>query len=60
MAAEASAVDPLLPGPLPPREGGPVLAFSDGACDHPRDPLLARAAWAVRMPGRGQSTGAGP
>eukprot|EP00974_Lingulodinium_polyedra_P049443 4751693-Lingulodinium_polyedra.AAC.1 len=59
-ATAASAVGPGLPGPLPPGEGGPVLAFSDGACDHPHDPMLARVAWAVRLPGRGQGVWSGP
>eukprot|EP00974_Lingulodinium_polyedra_P081771 7917897-Lingulodinium_polyedra.AAC.1 len=36
------------------------MAFSDGACDCPQDPLLARAAWAVRIPGVHGGCWAGP
>eukprot|EP00974_Lingulodinium_polyedra_P004563 428989-Lingulodinium_polyedra.AAC.1 len=59
-AAAATRVDPQLPRALPPREGGAVMAFSDGACDCPQDPLLARAAWAVHIPGAHGGCWAGP
>eukprot|EP00974_Lingulodinium_polyedra_P013293 1289141-Lingulodinium_polyedra.AAC.1 len=36
------------------------MAFIDGACDCPQDPLLARAARAVYIPGDYGGTWAGP
>eukprot|EP00974_Lingulodinium_polyedra_P115553 11155770-Lingulodinium_polyedra.AAC.1 len=61
-AQDAQGVDPELPAPgqlPPPPPGRRWEVYTDGACIEPRDPRLARAAWAVVVPGAGR-TWAGP
>eukprot|EP00974_Lingulodinium_polyedra_P087889 8522130-Lingulodinium_polyedra.AAC.1 len=60
MAQVAHGVDPELPPAARVRGDGPHEVYSDGACLDPEDPLMARAAWAARVPGEGGGTWAGP
>ncbi len=49
MADAASCEDPSLPPQAPPQSDAPrSTVWTDGACLHPTDPLLARAAWGLR------------
>ena len=50
-AASAPLPTPALPAPaLPPgAQAGRCRAWTDGACVHPADPLLARAGWGLRL-----------
>ena len=59
LALQAAAEDPQLPQVC---EGLRGTVFSDGACVHPTDPLLARAAWGlqVSIADGGQLTLGGP
>ena len=50
LAQEAAEDDPQLPAPPPLRAGARQTVYSDGACLHPTDPLLARAGWGLCMP----------
>eukprot|EP00974_Lingulodinium_polyedra_P111280 10764515-Lingulodinium_polyedra.AAC.1 len=60
MAQVAQGVCPGLPpdGPVPAQSRREV--YTDGACVDPLDTLLARAAWAIIVPGPGGGTWAGP
>eukprot|EP00974_Lingulodinium_polyedra_P010524 1012389-Lingulodinium_polyedra.AAC.1 len=60
MAEVASGCDPAWPGVAPPREGGVLEVYSDGACADQEDPLLARAAWAFHIPVPRGGSWAGP
>eukprot|EP00974_Lingulodinium_polyedra_P044191 4240422-Lingulodinium_polyedra.AAC.1 len=60
LAQVAQGVDPELP-----RQGAAAgadagIVYSDGACYDPQDPLMARAAWAIHVPGEGGGVWAGP
>ena len=56
LAEAAAADDPQLPVPQLLRPGDRQVVYSDGACLHPADPLLARAAWGIHV----AVAGAGP
>jgi ribonuclease HI len=50
LAQQAAGDDPQLPGiQQQVRDGPRQTVYSDGACVHPSDPLLARAAWGVHV-----------
>lgn len=49
LAQEAAMEDPQLPVVLPVGRHGRQTVYSDGACTHPTDPLLSRAAWGVHV-----------
>eukprot|EP00959_Pyramimonas_sp_CCMP1952_P224484 4693944-Pyramimonas_sp.AAC.1 len=64
LAEEATRALPLAPlpaaqMPVPPQSRR--RAWTDGACERPQDPLMARAAWGLRLEGpRGTSDHSGP
>jgi ribonuclease HI len=51
LADAASQADPQLPMEQPRVEGPRRTVWSDGSCIHPLDPLMARAAWGIRVEG---------
>eukprot|EP00974_Lingulodinium_polyedra_P007078 671158-Lingulodinium_polyedra.AAC.1 len=60
MAQVAQGASPDLPEHGAVAGGGRREVYTDGACVDPLDPLLARAAWAIVVPGEGGGTWAGP
>eukprot|EP00974_Lingulodinium_polyedra_P108090 10462577-Lingulodinium_polyedra.AAC.1 len=60
MSQAAQGVDPELPAIGAGARGEPSEVYSDGACYDPQDPLMARATWAVHIPGPRGGAWAGP
>eukprot|EP00974_Lingulodinium_polyedra_P066213 6407474-Lingulodinium_polyedra.AAC.1 len=60
MAQVAQGVDPELPQLAVGAQRGTREVYSHGACVDPEDPLMARAAWDITVPGAGGGTWAGP
>eukprot|EP00974_Lingulodinium_polyedra_P120643 11175887-Lingulodinium_polyedra.AAC.1 len=60
MAQVAQGVSPDLPPAGAAACGERREVYTDGACVDPLDPLPARAAWAIVVPGVGGGTWAGP
>eukprot|EP00974_Lingulodinium_polyedra_P015050 1456964-Lingulodinium_polyedra.AAC.1 len=60
LAQVAQGVDPELPPHGAAAGAATDVVYSDGACHDPQDPLMARAAWAIRVPGSGGGEWAGP
>ena len=61
LADAAESEDPQLPPQAALLPGAPRrTVWSDGACLHPADPLLARAAWGLRCSDRGEPNLVGP
>ena len=49
--ADAATQDPQLPIEQPEMQAPRRTVWSDGSCVHPVDPLMARAAWGIRVDG---------
>eukprot|EP00974_Lingulodinium_polyedra_P103414 10013962-Lingulodinium_polyedra.AAC.1 len=60
MAQVAQGVDPEPPSHGAAAGAAADVIYSDGACYDPQDPLMARAAWAIHVPGRGGGDWVGP
>eukprot|EP00974_Lingulodinium_polyedra_P076181 7376066-Lingulodinium_polyedra.AAC.1 len=60
MVEVAGGCDPAWPAVMPPRKGGTLEVYSDGACADQQDPMSARVAWAFHIPGPRGGSWAGP